>query len=153
MLTFKSLLKACSLYIEQCDLDQKDFFNKSKLERMLDEARDAFYLKPNHKQVFMKYTECDGDSLEKTFLTMEQFVRLYRHVIESDKYHNKEVEGLFKFLSNQKPLNFKRFVKLFKHRPLTHSEWGEVGLKQLRDWIIKKRLSSVGAFERLLQAA
>ena len=44
MISFKSIMKACKNYLEQSEFENKDFFNKSKLEKVLDMIRDQIYI-------------------------------------------------------------------------------------------------------------
>ena len=44
MISFKSILKACEAYLESCDFENRDFFNKTKLDRILDQIRDQIYV-------------------------------------------------------------------------------------------------------------
>lgn len=79
MLSFKSILKGCQNYIDQCEFDHKDFFNKSKIDKILDDVRDAVYVtKVDLKSLFIKITESDSDNFEKSVMTLEQVIKFVK---------------------------------------------------------------------------
>ena len=62
LLSFKSLLLGCQHYLDQSELEVRDFFNKSKLDKIIDDIRDYAYLrqaKPDAglKHLFLRYTD------------------------------------------------------------------------------------------------
>mmetsp|Transcript_32138 Transcript_32138/g.31451 ORF Transcript_32138/g.31451 Transcript_32138/m.31451 type:complete len:180 (+) Transcript_32138:334-873(+) len=149
MLSLKSILKACENYLEQSDFENRDFFNKSKLDKILDQIRDAIYSqKIDIKQQFMKLTESDSENYDKSVMTLEQFSKFIRHSL-GDKLSTRELEQVYKNIVNKKPLQFKRFHKVFSHKQVS-SEWFVVGVKILRDYIVRKKLTSTLAFEKFL---
>lgn len=95
-------------------MEHKDFFNKTKGERILDELRDQLLLKQNGdlKTMFMKTTETDNDEFDKTVMTQDHFIRMTKQLI-GDKFSTREIEAVYRGVVHQKPLTFKRFVKVF----------------------------------------
>ena len=83
-------MKACQNYIEQSDFENKDFFNKTKLEKLLDSIRDQVYvLKIDLKQTFIKTTESDSDNYDKSVMTLDHFGKFIRITV-GDKISNRE---------------------------------------------------------------
>ena len=113
-MNFKSLLKGCQTYIAQSDIDHKDFFNRTKGDKILDDLRDSILLRYSGdlKSAFMKSTETSSDEFDKTVMTQEHFLKLSKQMI-GDKYSTREIEVIYRSLVSSKPLTFKRFTKVF----------------------------------------
>ena len=45
MISFKSLFQACQNYLDQSDIDSRDTYNKSKIDKIIDDIRDFLYLR------------------------------------------------------------------------------------------------------------
>lgn len=95
MINFKSLLNGCEQFIQQSDLEHVDFFNKTKLDKILDEVRDNLITRyPSGEQIkslFMKMTESDSDQFEKAVMTLDHFSKFIRNIV-GDRHSTKEVE-------------------------------------------------------------
>jgi hypothetical protein len=50
LLSYKQLIAGCHNYIDQCDIESKDVFNKPKMEKIMDDIRDFIYLKSTFHQ-------------------------------------------------------------------------------------------------------
>ncbi|CDW87512.1 ef hand family protein [Stylonychia lemnae] len=158
-ISIKTILKSCQNYVDQCEIEHKDFFNKSKSDKIIDEIRDYIYNKGLELRVlFQRSTESDNDNYEKTVMTLEQFTTFIKNIV-SDKFSTRDVETVYRNLVSQKPFNYKRFKKNFRYIQIlfiTYSPqpvddiWFNTGLKIIRDYIIKKKSSSQEAFERFI---
>lgn len=63
--------------------------------------------------MFMKYAEVENpEQLDRVVMTKDQFLKLCKHIV-GDKYSSREIEQVYRNLVSKKPLNLKRFLKLF----------------------------------------
>ena len=92
MVSFKSLVDACQTYVDQCEIESRDSFHRSKMDKIIDDVRDYLYIKsPDLKGLFGRFTECESaDQYDRVVMTRDHFLRLVKSVAGS--HGTREIE-------------------------------------------------------------
>ena len=57
------------------------------------------------RNLFIKYTESDSDSYDRTVMTSEHFIKYIRSIV-GDRYSAREVEQVYRNIVSKKALTF-----------------------------------------------
>jgi len=72
MISFKSVLAGCQNYLDQAEIELRDTYNKTKMDKIIDDVRDYIYTRNSNMRVlFSKYTDCEGQesALDRVVMT------------------------------------------------------------------------------------
>ena len=153
MVSFKSLIDACQNYVDQCEIDARDSFHRTKMDKIIDDIRDYMYIKaPDMKALYCKHTECETpDQYDRVVMTREHFLRFVK-AVSGDKHSSREIEQVYRNLVSLKAMTYASFSKTFVHGPV-EDQWLETGAKALKEYMLRRGLDVSGAFQRLISIA
>ena len=136
MISFKSVLAGCQNYLDQAEIEVRDTYNKTKMDKIIDDVRDYIYTRNSNMRVlFSKYTDCEGQeqALDRVVMTQQHFVKLVKHIV-GERHSTRDIEQVYRNVVSKKPMTLTRFLKKFKHTSVEDS-WLVNGLRILRDYM------------------
>eukprot|EP00347_Sterkiella_histriomuscorum_P022283 403331031 len=149
-------------YIEQMKSTMTDIdlnLNNIIAQQKIKQLKDLIYLKGvNADQLYKQY------SFPQNKLDLEKFTKMIQDLLVDSDYNinQKEVQIMFNyiytkgFMSDDKKFEIKKilpyinFIQILQNSEIS-KDWENVGLRKIRDWMVKKQLNSDQAFERILK--
>ena len=117
LLSFKSVMIGCQNFLDQAEIEVKDVYNKTKMDKIIDDVRDYVYTRnANLRVLFFKYTDCEGQeaALDRVVMTSAHFVKFVKHIV-ADRHSTRDIEQVYRNVVSKKPMTLSRFAKKFSH--------------------------------------
>jgi hypothetical protein len=117
LLSLKSVMIGCQNFLDQAEIEVKDVYNKTKMDKIIDDVRDYVYTRnANLRVLFSKYTDCEGQetALDRVVMTSAHFVKFVKHIV-ADRHSTRDIEQVYRNVVSKKPMTLSRFAKKFSH--------------------------------------
>jgi len=138
--------------LDQADIEVKDVYNKTKMDKIIDDVRDYVYSRHTDlRALFTKFTESDPSDaacLDRVVMTQHHFLRLVKQIV-GERHSSKDIEQVYRCIVSRKPMTLSRFVKKFTHRPIEDT-WLPNGLRIIRDYMHRKKTDPASTFLKFI---